>query len=186
DAGAWPVQADGGGKSLTLIDPLSGKTGQSSDAWRPSTEPGGTPGAVAAALDFAQWRVDFFTPEELLDSGISGPLADPDRDGIVNLVEYAALKNPVRFSANAAVRVAMVAGKIVFTWERRQGAADISDLTAGLELWDGRGLWVPAGTGMGPGISISGEPTGEGSVRISVEVDPAVSSFRFARLRVAL
>lgn len=38
---------------------------------------------------FSGWQQDAFTPEELADPGISGPLADPDQTGAPNLLRYA-------------------------------------------------------------------------------------------------
>ena len=37
---------------------------------------------------FTNWRAQNFTPTELADDSISGPVADPDHDGIPNLLEY--------------------------------------------------------------------------------------------------
>jgi hypothetical protein len=37
----------------------------------------------------ADWNAEHFSPEDLLDEDISGPLADPDFDGVFNLYEYA-------------------------------------------------------------------------------------------------
>jgi hypothetical protein len=44
---------------------------------------------VPATLDFTTWRATNFTPDELADASVSGPNADPDHDGIVNLLEFA-------------------------------------------------------------------------------------------------
>jgi hypothetical protein len=38
---------------------------------------------------FASWSSRFFTPTELSNSQISGPTADPDADGVPNLLEFA-------------------------------------------------------------------------------------------------
>ena len=40
------------------------------------------------ALTFARWKQLYFSPEELGDPAISGDLADPDFDGLRNLMEY--------------------------------------------------------------------------------------------------
>ncbi len=40
------------------------------------------------------WRASKFAPEDVIDDLISGPLADPDRDGISNLLEFALGGNP--------------------------------------------------------------------------------------------
>ncbi len=38
---------------------------------------------------YAGWLEEFFTPEEIADPAVGGPNADPDDDGIPNLLEYA-------------------------------------------------------------------------------------------------
>ncbi|WOO39753.1 PKD domain-containing protein [Rubellicoccus peritrichatus] len=38
---------------------------------------------------FNQWLTAHFTEEEMADTSLSGDLADPDIDGIINLIEYA-------------------------------------------------------------------------------------------------
>jgi hypothetical protein len=43
---------------------------------------------------FGQWRSYWFTAAELANPAISGPEADPDRDGMANLLEYAFNSNP--------------------------------------------------------------------------------------------
>lgn len=45
--------------------------------------------AAPQPAGFAAWQQDMFTPEELADAEVSGPLADPDNSGIQNLLRYA-------------------------------------------------------------------------------------------------
>lgn len=47
-----------------------------------------------AVGDFAQWQADHFTASELDNLLISGPDADPDQDGMKNLVEFGFGSNP--------------------------------------------------------------------------------------------
>ncbi|GAA5122900.1 hypothetical protein JIN84_10705 [Luteolibacter yonseiensis] len=44
---------------------------------------------VPATTDFATWRTTHFTSGELADASVSGPDADPDHDGVANLLEFA-------------------------------------------------------------------------------------------------
>ena len=43
---------------------------------------------------FSAWETSYFTPSELTGPTISGPAADPDHDGISNLLEFATNHNP--------------------------------------------------------------------------------------------
>ena len=42
-----------------------------------------------AAENFADWETLYFTPDQLADATVSGPNADPDGDGVANLLEFA-------------------------------------------------------------------------------------------------
>jgi len=59
---------DDGGADTAWVDEIS---------WVPST------------VNFNTWRATHFTTGELADISVSGPNADPDHDGIVNLIEFA-------------------------------------------------------------------------------------------------
>ncbi len=60
---------------------------------------------VFAVGSYATWQATHFDLAELLDPAISGDYADPDKDGLVNLLEYALNTSPV-----VADRVGMEAG----------------------------------------------------------------------------
>ena len=47
-------------------------------------------------LTWFKWKWQSFTPEELEDPLIAGPLSDPDGDGFVNLIEFATNSNPTQ------------------------------------------------------------------------------------------
>ncbi len=93
--GDWHEPADGGGRSLTSIDPLAhpvfwGERG----GWRISGGDGGTPGAGPDA--YFAWVWDEFSDAEALDLSVSGEMVDAECDGLLNLVEYAHSTNPER------------------------------------------------------------------------------------------
>jgi hypothetical protein len=52
------------------------------------------------ADDYGEWRAETFTPEEAADESISGPKADPDRDGLNNRIEYVLAGDPKSSSTN--------------------------------------------------------------------------------------
>jgi hypothetical protein len=56
--------------------------------------PQGVPYTFADGGPYENWRARYFTAAELADAAISGDGADPDADGIPNLVEFAFNLNP--------------------------------------------------------------------------------------------
>lgn len=82
DGGAWPDTPDGQGPALVLINPNAppDNAGMSlPENWRPSSAAGGQPG-TDDRTSFAVW---------LAGQSNSNPLADPDGDGINQLLAFA-------------------------------------------------------------------------------------------------
>ncbi|MDQ8191371.1 WD40/YVTN/BNR-like repeat-containing protein [Roseibacillus persicicus] len=71
---------------------------------------GGLIGVSAAWRDFfAEWQAEQFSPAQLADEAISGPLADPDGDGWANAFEY-------RFDLNPLLREAVGEASLLHHW----------------------------------------------------------------------
>ncbi len=92
---------------------------------------------------FTQWRMVKFTEAELTDPQISGPEADPDHDGLVNLLEYAFGSEP----RSAASRVSLIPsldgdyGHITYRHSKAAGGAVILPESSGdLKTWSSPGL----------------------------------------------
>jgi hypothetical protein len=85
----WPVAPDGSGFSLTLRSPESLPDHAIAGNWSASSTLSGTPGIddPGEAPGYQAWREALFGPG---DPPGSRELDDPDGDGAVNLVEYAA------------------------------------------------------------------------------------------------
>jgi hypothetical protein len=144
DDASWPALPDGGGPSLTLR--AAGSDPALPANWRPSYLNGGTPGRPDN-FSLADWRAAHFSSAELGNPAgeavLWGHLADPDGDGISNLLEYALGGSSPRDPAS----VPALTGKLVTdagqTWLRgtysvHEGASGItvraevsSDLSSG-------------------------------------------------------
>jgi hypothetical protein len=93
DNAPWPAAADGSGPSLVLADPASNPDHNHPASWTLSAGSGGRAlGPIPTT--YSAWSAGVFSPADLADPAISGPLADPDRDNWPNLAEWALAGNP--------------------------------------------------------------------------------------------
>jgi len=87
----WYRETDGNGSTLVLRDESSVPSDYSDPlSWRAGSQADGTPGRPDPGPGgaFEEWQAANFTPAELTDPLISGPLADADLDSLSNLLEY--------------------------------------------------------------------------------------------------
>ena len=143
---------------------------------------------------FDEWRHAYFTPEQLADESVSGPGADPDGDGVSNLLEYAfnldpTFAEPVQMVAGSGLRglpliqleaVSPTDNRLTVEFVRRTVASGAgltyttefaTDLTAG--------DWEAGGTESVTAINARWE-------RVKVTDDGPVGARRFARVKVVL
>ena len=92
---------------------------------------------------YAAWRQQQFNPSDLASPGISGDYADPDRDGIPNLMEYALGLSPNTPSPAGLPLVGMqaVGGKtyLTLTFTKLRALADIGytvQVSSDLQTWN--------------------------------------------------
>lgn len=90
---------------------------------------------------YKKWRRERFL-EGLENEAISGPGADPDGDGIVNLLEYALGGDPWTNSSYLLPKTAWVEGRLAIVFRRVNEATDViyvveasSDLVGWTEIW---------------------------------------------------
>lgn len=76
--------------------------------------------------NFSQWQNAHFTPAQLADPNISGPLADPDHDGLNNLLEYALNADPNDPSSNHRPFETLDATNLSLTYTKVLGATDLT------------------------------------------------------------
>ncbi len=156
-----------------------------SAAYRIGTAPSAT--VTLADLPFDQWRFANFTAPELANPAISGPLADPDRDGTVNILEsYLGLAPKTPDTAGLpliTLEPAAAPDHLQITFRRLRGAGDLTGVvevtgTLGAPLWD---------SGMAFTEAVSITDLGDGTERVIVRDKTSVGAHpaRFIRLRVS-
>lgn len=108
-------------------------------------------GAVASG--FEDWRKQQFSESQLQDSSISGPAADPDGDGVANLLEYALGGQPLASSTDLLPEPevqTVEAGNgsrdyLVFTFYQPEAASDLTyivESSATLQEWSADAVLV--------------------------------------------
>ncbi len=87
-------------------------------------------GSVTIQVDasLALWRQAVFTPSELANPLVSGEAADPDRDGLPNLLEYAMELDPKQrdTAAGGFPTFAASNGEFTLAWQHYKPAADVT------------------------------------------------------------
>ena len=134
--------------------------------------------SASAASPWEDWRSANFNSTELADPLISGPDADKDRDGIVNLLEYAAATNP-GLSNTIPASAKRNGATLEFTYTRNKAATDLSYLVKWSETL-APGSWSTFGIPDQNPAPLSETATTE-TLRILV---PAGNLRRFVRLSV--
>ncbi|MEO5722109.1 MAG: cytochrome c peroxidase [Chthoniobacterales bacterium] len=75
---------------------------------------------------YAEWRAYWFTLAEAADPNISGPAADPDRDGRPNLLETALNTNPKKADAGVGLTSSLSGGSFALIFTKNVLATDLS------------------------------------------------------------
>ena len=136
---------------------------------------------------FSGWQQDAFTPEELADPAISGPLADPGQTGAPNLLRYAFGLDRAADPDPAYPTAEILDGDRFFRHRRLldpdSGVDYVVETASDLLLAD----WDSADVGSGL-IDQGAVPTGDGLTEtVEYRLDDALlPSPRYVRLKVIL
>ena len=180
DGGAWPDAADGLGPALALISPATppDNAGMSlPENWRPSSGTGGQPGADDRT-SFASW---------LAAQPDSNPLADPDGDGINQLLAFAtgARTGTAAQSSQPSVALesfAVGAATDIFPVISVRELIGASGIASRIESSSNLQAWAPAGV-----VLVSATDHGDGTLtRRYRSPTPASAGRTFFRLFVNL
>ncbi len=132
-------------------------------------------------VDYDNWTHLRFAPAENANVALSGPLADPDYDGLNNLLEHALDLDP-KAPGTASLTPTIVADHLVLTYRVRAINTDIiafAEVSSDLSLWTSGPLAIEET--VGPGFEDDfGFETVEARDLTPVAAVPA----RFVRLRV--
>ena len=124
----WPAGADGGGKSIVLLDPETQPDPSSPSSWKASAEVGGSPGEEESSTGSDgdsdglpdDWESTHFGN---LDQPHDG---DFDKDGLPNLLEFALGSSPAKASERNLPQVSLSAdGYVTLTWIRPEAAGNL-------------------------------------------------------------
>jgi hypothetical protein len=128
--------ADGAGGAARFNLPVAVALNSAGDMYvcdsRNNTIRGGVP------TTFALWQNMFFSQQQLNDPTISGDAADPDHDGLPNLLERGFNLNPLLSSAYPALDAALGANYLSVIYTKVVGAADLTysiEKSADLTQW---------------------------------------------------
>ncbi len=125
---------------------------------------------VLSPVPYVAWRQTNLAT--LADAGEAASSADPDADGLPNLLEYALGQDPLAFSSGGAPAVARDGSLLTLSFSAPRADLDyVVETTTALDS-----VWTTAGV-------MQGAPDANGRVSASVPVGEAP---RFLRLRVAV
>ncbi len=131
---------------------------------------------------YEAWLTARFNSAQLVDPAISGPSADPDADGIPNLLEYAFAREPLTADSPAALPAVVIGldGRLTLTFFQAASRPDLvftSEWTSDLT-----GTWQSSATYL---TEISRTATAGGEyVSVRAEATLTAAPAQFLRLRV--
>lgn len=130
------------------------------------------------ALTFGDWQPLHFTPAEVLDVQISGESADPDGDGLENLLEYALNGDPKQPNPELFPTISGSNGGAI-TFQRRTDSLDLDyvvEVSTDLENWS---------SGFDQVRTTNSVSNSHGAlVSVTSQLDPATFPHQFLRVRV--
>lgn len=137
--------------------------------------------SVASANPYLEWKTTHFNQEELGDTTISGDSADPDLDGIPNLLEFALGTLPrARTEASYLPAASLSNGTLRLSFKRKTPAA--TGVTLSYETSErSNGGWTAS-----TGHTVQTQNNGDGSETVTVTFPDAATANRFARVVLSL
>ncbi|MFN0080499.1 MAG: cellulase family glycosylhydrolase [Prosthecobacter sp.] len=129
--------------------------------------------AILPATAWHHWLSSHFYTSELANPALTSPIADPDRDGTPNLLEYATALNPAVTDMAVTTATKTLSG-LEFIYTRNKTATDITCI---VEWSDDLSTWSTAG------VTSSVLTEGATTQHIKATMPAGANGRRFARLR---
>jgi hypothetical protein len=144
----------------------------------PTPTPTPVPPTTDAIASFSQWQARNFPPEQVGDSSISGPYADPYGSTVPNLMAYAMQLNPATAQPRDLPHMRLVGGHVTLTYFVPAALTDVSlvaQVSSDLKTWSS-----------GPGYTqvISRIPSAKGTTITVQDVSTTAAGRRYIVLRV--
>lgn len=136
---------------------------------------------LAKAIGFEAWIKDFVVADP-------GATADPDLDGLANVIEYVLGGNPAQHSPHLSPTCSATDTSLIYTFHRND-TAETSDVSLHVEFSPDLVNWPQAysigsnSTNSSPGVHIEENGSGNDTVIVTIPLD--MNSRKFSRLRVS-
>ena len=137
--------------------------------------------SVTTPTQYQSYLATYFTAAQLADPTITGDLADPDHDGICNLLEYAFGLDPTRADDSGLPVVSMQNGYLTISFVQRVAP---TDLTYAVEVSSDMAAW---NSGASYTTQVSATTIDAATQRVVVRDNTPASAAakRFIRVRVS-
>ena len=137
--------------------------------------------SITTPTQYQSYLAQYFTAQQLADPTITGDLADPDHDGICNLLEYAFASNPTQASLSRLPVVSVQNGYLTISLIQRVAPTDVTyavEVSGDMVTWN-------SGSSYTTQVSATSIDAATQQVVVRDNTATNAASKRFIRVRVS-